>query len=59
MMMGLTFSPPEVIHNITKPDWKWIALGPPGGILLQSNRIVIPGDFRAGDGPSVSFVMYK
>ena len=23
---GLTFSPPEVIHNITKPDWKWDCL---------------------------------
>jgi sialidase-1 len=56
---GLTFSPPEVIHNIAKPDWKWIALGPPGGLLLQSNRIIIPGDFRGGDGRSVSFVMYN
>ena len=56
---GLTFAPPEVIPNIAKPDWKWIALGPPGGLLLQSNRIIIPGDFRAGDEPSASFVMYN
>ena len=57
---GLTFSPPEVIHNITKPGWKWLALGPPGGLLLQSNRIIIPGDFSTADGHySSSFVMYN
>jgi len=55
---GLTFSPAEVIHNITKPEWKWFALGPPGGLLLQSNRILIPGDFSTADGHlSSSFVM--
>ncbi|UJR32843.1 hypothetical protein I4U23_020305 [Adineta vaga] len=41
-MMGLTFTPPQIIPNITRPEWKWIGLGPPGGILLQSNRILIP-----------------
>jgi sialidase-1 len=39
---GLTFSPPQVIPNVTKSDWKWVGLGPPGGLLLQSNRILIP-----------------
>ncbi|CAF1185572.1 unnamed protein product [Rotaria sordida] len=57
---GLTFSPPQVIHNITKPDWKWLALGPPGGLLLQSNRIIIPGDFSTNDSHlSSSFIMYN
>ena len=57
---GLTFSSPQVIHNITKPDWKWLALGPPGGLLLQSDRIIIPGDFSTGDGAhGSSFVMYN
>ena len=55
---GLTFSKPEFIPNITKSEWKWFALGPPGGLLLQSNRIVIPGDFSLADGHlSSSFVM--
>jgi sialidase-1 len=39
---GLTFSPPQIIPNVTKSDWKWVGLGPPGGLLLQSNRILIP-----------------
>ena len=42
---GLTFSPPQTIGNVTKPNWKWVALGPPGGLQLQSNRILIPGDY--------------
>jgi len=54
---GLTFSKPEIIHNITKPNWHWVAIGPPGGLLLRSNRIVIPGDYIATGGPSTSFVM--
>lgn len=39
---GVTFSDPQVIPNVTKPDWKWIGFGPPAGLLLQSNRILIP-----------------
>jgi sialidase-1 len=39
---GLTFSPAQIISNVTKPEWKWVGLGPPGGLLLQSNRILIP-----------------
>jgi len=39
---GLTFTKPEIIYNVTKPNWKWVGLGPPGGLLLQSNRILIP-----------------
>ncbi|CAF3619397.1 unnamed protein product [Rotaria sp. Silwood1] len=42
---GLTFSQPQIIFNVTKPNWKWVALGPPSGLLLQSNRILIPGDY--------------
>lgn len=41
---GLTFSPAQVIPNVTQPDWKIVALGPPSGILLQSNRILIPAN---------------
>ncbi|CAF3188942.1 unnamed protein product [Rotaria sp. Silwood2] len=59
---GLTFSQPQTILNVIKPNWKWVALGPPGGLLLQSNRILIPGDYstmaniRAGSF-STGFVM--
>ncbi|CAF1297367.1 unnamed protein product [Rotaria magnacalcarata] len=59
---GLTFSQPQIIFNVTKPNWKWVALGPPSGLALQSNRILIPGDYstveniRAGSF-SVGFVM--
>lgn len=42
---GLTFAKPENILNVTKSNWKWVALGPPSGLLLQSNRIIIPGDY--------------
>ena len=39
---GLTFAQPEIIPNVTQPEWTWVGLGPPGGLLLQSNRILIP-----------------
>ena len=39
---GLTFSVPEMIPNVTRSTWKWIGLGPPGGLLLTSDRILIP-----------------
>ncbi|CAF4148827.1 unnamed protein product, partial [Adineta steineri] len=41
---------------------KWVALGPPGGLLLQSNRILIPGDYSTNSNvisgsSSTGFVM--
>ena len=30
---GLTFASPEIIPNVTKSHWKWVGLGPPGGLL--------------------------
>ncbi|CAF1588405.1 unnamed protein product [Didymodactylos carnosus] len=39
---GQTFMKPEIIQNVTKSNWKWIGFGPPSGILLKSNRILIP-----------------
>ncbi|CAF2084867.1 unnamed protein product [Rotaria magnacalcarata] len=59
---GLTFSQPHIIFNVTKPNWKWVALGPSSGLVLQSNSILIPGDYstveniQAGSF-SVGFVM--
>ncbi|CAF0728574.1 unnamed protein product [Adineta steineri] len=59
---GLIFSQPQIILNVTKPNWKWVALGPPGGLLLQSNRILIPGDYSTNSNvisgsSSTGFVM--
>ena len=45
----LTFSPAEGIYNVTKPQWGWVALGPLSGLLLQSNRILIPGDYSTSN----------
>jgi sialidase-1 len=42
---GLTFSPPEIIPNVIKPEWQAFAIGPPSGLLLQSNRILIPAHY--------------
>ena len=55
---GLTFSIPEMIVNVTKPEWKFLMLGPPNGLLLRSNRVVIPGAFSLGNPYATSdFVM--
>jgi len=55
---GLTFSKPEIIPNVAKPEWKRFALGPPSGLLLQSNRLLVPGGYSTVGGSFFStFVM--
>jgi sialidase-1 len=58
---GLTFSPPEIIPNVIKPEWQAFAIGPPSGLLLQSNRILIPAHYAlntsAGGAYSTGYVM--
>ena len=27
---------------MTLPEWKWVGLGPPSGLLLKSGRVLIP-----------------
>jgi sialidase-1 len=58
---GLTFSSPQIIPNVVKSEWQTIALGPPGGILLQSNRILVAAHYSlnktAGGAFSTSYVM--
>lgn len=39
---GLTFSDPMPLPAATKPSWKWVGLGPPAGLLLESGRVLIP-----------------
>jgi sialidase-1 len=39
---GLTWSSPEYHPELVLEDWKWVGLGPPGGLLLSTGRMVIP-----------------
>ena len=39
---GVTWSNPILQPHLTHSDWKWIGLGPPGGIQLSSGRLLIP-----------------
>lgn len=40
---GVTWSTPLQAPYLTSPDWKWVGLGPPGGLQLSSGRLLIPG----------------
>ena len=52
---GLTFAKPEIIPNVTKPEWQAISLGPPSSILLQSNRILIPAHYALNTSEGGAF----
>ena len=39
---GTTWSHPQLLDNVTQPDWKWVGTGPPGSLELQSGRILVP-----------------
>jgi sialidase-1 len=40
---GVTWAPPVYMPHLTHSDaWKWIGLGPPGGIQLSTGRLLIP-----------------
>lgn len=50
---GGSWSLPLNISYALHPSWRWFGTGPPGGIVLQSGRIVIPayhGPFHWDDG---------
>jgi sialidase-1 len=57
----LTFSSPEIISNVIKPEWQAFLIGPLNGLLLQSNRILIPAHYAlntsASDAFSTGYVM--
>jgi sialidase-1 len=41
---GISWTPPRNISEaVTKPDWKWVGLGPPGAIQLHDGKVVVPG----------------
>ena len=41
---GETWSKPTgPLKYLTKDEWGWIGLGPPGSLLLKNGRIIIPG----------------
>ena len=58
---GITFAPAQVVPNVIRANWQWVGLGPPGGLLLQSNRILIPGHYSTNGSAigssSVGFLM--
>ncbi|EGD76189.1 exo-alpha-sialidase [Salpingoeca rosetta] len=39
---GLSWSAPVHVPNAVDPSWHWVGLGPPGGLHLQSGRVLIP-----------------
>lgn len=50
---GLTWSSPSYQPQLVKSMWKWVGLGPPGGIQLSSGRLLVPGyhtNLFKGDG---------
>jgi sialidase-1 len=40
---GITWSQPISQPQLVHSSWKWVGLGPPGGIQLSSGRLLIPG----------------
>jgi len=58
---GATWAPPVNLTGVVKPDWKWVATGPPAGLQLASGRLLIPSyhtPFADDDGEdSHSYVM--
>lgn len=40
---GESWSNPVQIHGITSSKWKFMGLGPPGGLQLSTGRILLPG----------------
>ena len=44
---GATWSLPLFAANATMPSSSWVATGPPGGLQLQSGRLVIPCNLLA------------
>lgn len=39
---GVTWALPVPVSNATKQEWRWIGLGPPSAIQLQSGRVIVP-----------------
>jgi sialidase-1 len=64
---GATWSTPTYHPELTRSDWKWIGLGPPGGLQLQqapyAGRLVIPSYHTIkwkGDGcDSFGHILYS
>lgn len=40
---GVTWAEPQYQPHLVLEDWKWVGLGPPGGLQLASGRLLIPG----------------
>uniref|UniRef100_A0A7S2D5J3 Sialidase domain-containing protein n=1 Tax=Florenciella parvula TaxID=236787 RepID=A0A7S2D5J3_9STRA len=40
---GVTFEEPTYMPHLQDDAWKWIGLGPPKGLQLESGRLLLPG----------------
>jgi sialidase-1 len=40
---GLSWKIPSLVSSVVLPEWKWVGLGPPGGLELASGRFLVPG----------------
>ena len=42
---GLTWAAPSLRPELQRPSWKWVGVGPPGGLQLSgsSGRLLVPG----------------
>lgn len=39
---GATWAVPVAMPHLVLSDWKWVGLGPPGGLQLSSGRLLLP-----------------
>jgi len=49
----VTWSAATPVAGATKPEWRWVGLGPPASLELRSGRILVPayhGTFRSNSG---------
>ena len=50
---GISWSEPVFMPHLVHSDWKWVGVGPPGSIQLESGRLLVPGyhtTLYKGDG---------
>lgn len=41
--LGITWgAAADISSSTTRPDWRWVGLGPPSGLLLSSGRLLLP-----------------
>lgn len=57
---GRTWSKPiNITAQVKRPEWRYCFQGPGRGIQLRDGTLVIPGQFKDGDGVPHSFFIYS